>query len=69
MLSICKKLFNVVFETGFIPDNWSIGIIKPFYNILITIIRCIMLFPVFINNRLVTCIEYKAIGPEQAAFF
>ena len=29
MISAYVKLFNIVLNTGHIPDNWTIGIIKP----------------------------------------
>jgi hypothetical protein len=32
MLPIFVKLFNIVFESGIIPDLWSVGIICPIYK-------------------------------------
>jgi len=26
------KLFNIVFDTGIIPESWTIGIINPIYK-------------------------------------
>ena len=32
MLSAYVKLFNIILDTGPIPDNWTIGIIKPIFK-------------------------------------
>ena len=32
MLLAYVKLFNIVLDTGHIPDNWTIGIIKPIFK-------------------------------------
>ena len=64
MLPIYIKLLNLVFDTGIIPESWSIGIIKPiFINKVdlncpenyrpITILSCLgKLFTLILNNRL-----------------
>ena len=31
-LPIYEKIFNLIFETGFLPDIWLIGSIKPIYK-------------------------------------
>jgi hypothetical protein len=31
-LQIYEKIFNLMFETGFLPDSWLIGSIKPIYK-------------------------------------
>lgn len=58
------KLFNIVLDTGIIPESWSIGIIKPIYKNKgdpkkaenyrpITLLSCFgKLFTSVINNRL-----------------
>ena len=64
MLPIYCKLFNVIFESGLIPENWSVGTIKPIFKNKgdpklpenyrpITIISCFgKLFTSVINRRL-----------------
>ena len=32
MLPLYVNLFNVVFDTGVIPDSWTVGLIKPIYK-------------------------------------
>lgn len=63
-LPIYEKIFNLIFETGFLPDIWLIGSIKPIYknkgNPLdpknfrpITILSCLgKLFTAILNERL-----------------
>jgi hypothetical protein len=29
---IYEQLFNIIFETGIVPDNWLMGYIKPIYK-------------------------------------
>ena len=31
-LDIYEQLFNIIFETGIVPDNWLMGNIKPIYK-------------------------------------
>jgi hypothetical protein len=31
-IDIYEQLFNIIFETGIVPDNWLIGNIKPIYK-------------------------------------
>lgn len=31
-LPVFKKLFNVIFDSGIVPDEWLIGIVKPIYK-------------------------------------
>ena len=31
-IDIYEQLFNIIFETGIVPDNWLIGNIKPNYK-------------------------------------
>jgi hypothetical protein len=32
MISVYCKLFNVIFDTGLIPESWTIGVIKQIYK-------------------------------------
>ena len=32
LIRILHRLFNLVLDTGIIPENWTIGIIKPVYK-------------------------------------
>ena len=32
MLPICVKLFSIVFESGIMPDLWSVGLIFSIYK-------------------------------------
>ena len=31
-VDIYEKLFNLMFDTGIIPESWLLGTIKPFYK-------------------------------------
>jgi hypothetical protein len=31
-INIYEKLFNIIFDKGFVPHIWLIGIIKPIYK-------------------------------------
>ena len=31
-LPLYRKLFNIIFDKGFVPDEWLVGIIKPIYK-------------------------------------
>jgi exonuclease III len=81
MLPIYEKLFNLVLNTGFVPNAWLSGIIKPLYKNKgdkndvnnyrgITILSCFgKLFTSVLNNRLSNFLDSQnAIGPEQAGF-
>ena len=73
--------FNLVLETGLIPSDWSIGMIKPLYKGRgspespdnyrgITLLSCVgKLFTAVLNERIVNFIEAnKLLGEEQAGF-
>ena len=32
MIDVYIELFNIIFETGIIPDSWLVGYIKPIYK-------------------------------------
>ena len=80
-LPIYCKLFNVILDTGIIPQSWSIGIIKPIYKNKgdpksaenyrpITLLSCFgKLFTSIINNRLNNYAEqHDTINWCQAGF-
>ena len=82
MLPIYIKLLNLVFDTGIIPESWSIGIIKPIFKNKvdlncpenyrpITILSCLgKLFTLILNNRLKYFTEkYDSIDSCQAGFW
>lgn len=81
MLPIYVKLFNMIFDTGIIPENWTIGKIKPIYKNKgdpkqpenyrpITLVSCFgKLFTSVINNRLTKYAEsHDLITSSQAGF-
>ena len=69
MLPIYVKLLNIVFDTGIIPKDWTLGNIKPIYKNKgnpkdaenyrpITLLSCFRkVFISVINNRLNTYAE------------
>ena len=79
MMPIYVKLFNIVFETGYVPGCWTIWLIKPIYKKKgsvtdpenyrpITLLSCLgKLFTAIINNRLQLFTE-NIINPCQAGF-
>ena len=80
-LPIYTKLFNTIFESGIVPESWSVGDILPIYknkgNINspenyrpITLLSCLgKVFTSIINTRLYTFAEkYEIICPNQAGF-
>ena len=81
MMPIYIKLFNIVLDTGIIPENWSMGTIKPIFKNKgdpklpenyrqITILSCFgKLFTSIINNRLNKFAEnHNIITSSQAGF-
>ena len=81
MLPIFVKLFNIVFESGVIPDLWSVGIICSIYENKgdaantdhysgIPILSCYgKLFTSVLNNRLNCCLEDMNVLCEKQAGF
>ena len=81
LIPIYFKLFNIILDTGILPDSWTLGIIKPIYKNKgnqqdpdsyrgITIFSCIgKLFTAVINNRLnIFATEINLINRNQAGF-
>jgi hypothetical protein len=81
LISIYCKLFDIVFDTGIIPESWLTGIIRPVYKNkgkvndpdnyrAITLISCLgKLFTSIINNRLTFLSnEFEIISKNQSVF-
>ena len=81
MLTAFTKLFNIVFNSGHVPDDWSQLIISPIYKNkgdraspdnyrAITILSCFgKLFTAVLNNRLNKYLEdMNVLAEEQAGF-
>ena len=81
MTPIYIKLFNLIFNTGVIPVNWTIGLIKPIYKKKgdkekpenyrgITLLSCFSkLFTCIVNQRIKSYIDkYEILGEDQAGF-
>ena len=81
LIPVYFKLFNIILDTGILPDSWTLGIIKPIYKNkgnqqdpdnyrAITLISFIgKLFTAIINNRLnIFAIEINLINRNQAGF-
>ena len=81
MLTVFTTFFNLVFNTGIIPDEWSQGMISPIYKNKgdkaspdnyrgITILSCFRkLFTAILNNRLNNYLEsMNLLCKEQAGF-
>ena len=81
MLNIYVSLFNLVFDTGYIPSAWSEGIIVPIYKNKgdslepvnyrpITLLSCISkLFTAVLNQRINNYLETEEILQENQAGF
>ena len=81
LMPFYHKLFNVVFDTGVIPESWLIGSIVPIFKNKgekddpknyrpITILSCVgKLFTAVLNNRLTEYLEtYHLLNENQAGF-
>ena len=81
MIPVYKKLFNLIFDTGIVPESWTCGIIKPIFKKKgdpadpsnyrpITLLSCFgKLFTAIINNRLKNYAEnFNRIRETQAGF-
>ena len=81
MLLAYVKLFNIILDTGHIPDNWTIGIIKPIFKNKgskndtdnyrgITLLSCLgKLFTATLNTRLTNFLEDNMLLLENQAGF
>ena len=81
MLPIYKKLFNIIFDSGLVPESWSIGDILPIYKNKgdpnlpenyrpITLLSCFgKLFTAILNNRLNSYLEENGIISSCQAGF
>ena len=81
MLLAYVKLFNILLDNGHIPDNWTIGIIKPIFKNKgskndtdnyrgITLLRCLgKLFTATLNTRLTNFLEDNMLLLENQAGF
>ena len=81
LLPVLRKLFNVIFDSGCIPDVWCKGIIVPIYKKKgdvknpdnyrgITILSCLgKLFTSILNERLNKFLEDSGILNEEQAGF
>ena len=76
-----SNLFNVILASGNVPEQWSVGVIKPIYKSSgddtdpsnyrgIPLLGCLgKLFSNLINHRLTLFVDNNNItGPEQAEF-
>ena len=81
MLPLYTKIFNLVFDTGKIPDKWVEGYIVPIYknkgDVMdpdnyrgITLLSCMgKLLTSILNNKLNDYLSrYEILGEEQAGF-
>ena len=81
MIPIYKKLFNLILDTGIVPESWTCGVIKPIFKNKgnpadpgnyrpITLLSCFgKLFTAIINSRLKNFAEkYDRIGWSQSEF-
>jgi len=81
LIQLITLFFNIVLQSGKVPEEWSIGIIKPLYKQKgdktntnnyrgISILSCFgKLFTCLINNRLCSYVKlYSLLGEEQAGF-
>ena len=81
LIPIYISLFNVILDTGIIPDSWLEGIIRPIYKLggdptqpenyrPITILSCFgKLFTAILNSRLNSFIDHHDILNENQAGF
>ena len=81
LLPVITSLFNVVLNSGKIPESWTVGYISPIYKgkgpmnnpdnyRAITIVSCFgKLFTSILNQRICAFLEKNStIGQEQAGF-
>ena len=81
MSIVFTKLFNVVLNTGIVPNDWTVGVIHPIYKNKgckndplnyrgITLLSCFgKLFTSILNDRITKYLEQNnLLGQEQAGF-
>ena len=81
MVKLIHSFFNLILETGIVPDSWTIGLIVPIFKNKgdihnpdnyrgITLLSCMgKLFTMIINTRLHKYLEGQMLlGEEQAGF-
>ena len=80
-MGVLTKIFNIVLQSGHMPHEWVIGIIKPIYKNKgdindpdnyrgITLLSCFgKLFTSILNDRLTTYINLKEMMSEAQAGF
>ena len=79
-IPLIVDFFNIVFNTGCVPQEWCLGIIHPLYKNKgsvndpdnyrgITLLSCTSkLFTICLNNRLSRYADIHILGNEQAGF-
>ncbi len=81
MVTLIVNFFNLILETGIVPQDWTLGIIVPIYKNKgsmedpdnyrgITLLSCMgKLFTAILNKRLYQFLDLnKLLGEEQAGF-
>ncbi|MES9879996.1 MAG: reverse transcriptase family protein, partial [Sedimenticola sp.] len=81
LLPIYQSLFNIILDTGILPESWLVGVIKPIYKHKgetsdpgnyrpITLVSCFgKLFTAILNVRLNSFLEHEEILNENQAGF
>lgn len=81
LITLITKFFNIILESGFVPQDWCIGIIVPIFKKKgsindpdnyrgITLLSCLgKLFTLLLNSRLTHFLEMNnLLGEEQVGF-
>ena len=81
LMPLYSKLFNIIFETGILPDTWLEGRIRPIFKnkgdkskpenyCPITILSCLSkLLTYILNNRLTQFLDsFDGLNENQAGF-
>ena len=80
-MPVYLKIFNIIYESGFVPEEWLIGLVKPIYKNKgdptkpdnyrpITLLSCLgKVFTCILNHRLETFgNEINLLKENQAGF-
>ena len=80
-MPVYLKFFNIIYESGFVPEEWLIGLVKPIYKNKgdptkpdnyrpITLLSCLgKVFTCILNNRLEAfASEINLLKENQAGF-